>query len=47
MKQLCRHLARHLEVLALFALSKKNSEGDEEVSGSDPAQISENPSQGL
>lgn len=40
-------MARHLEVLALFALPKKNSEGEEEAFGFDRAQISENASQGL
>lgn len=41
MKQLCRHLARHLEELALFALPhRKDSERDEEF-GSDRVQASE------
>lgn len=42
MKQLCRHLARHLESLALFALPRSKDEDKEEAEfGSDRVQLSD------
>lgn len=40
-KQLCRHLARHLEALAMFALPQNKDEDKEEVFGSDRVQLSD------
>lgn len=41
MKQLCRHIARHLEELALFALPRSKDEEQEEEFGSDRVQASD------